>query len=204
MCCDPICKVLSILHSEVRPFLCLRHLEGNLCADIVALGGKRKWCLAWKEKIAEVPGAYHYAGQLDELPDGRAVLRGEFRWLGRVRGTFDYIMERMEAVPANENRCFALFVHAWQAGHALTEPGPSAAHEESNCSVHPFEKQAILKPLDLARRCQEASTWSTHCFSRHQKQAMISTRFPRRSSYGCHAVWTQKIQTSRPMFRAYS
>ena len=26
------------------------------------------------------------------------VLRGEFRWLGRVRGTFDYIMERMEAV----------------------------------------------------------------------------------------------------------
>ena len=41
------------------------------------------------------------------------VLRGEFRWLGRVRGTFDYIMERMEAVPANENRCFALFVHAW-------------------------------------------------------------------------------------------
>ncbi|CAJ1419494.1 unnamed protein product [Effrenium voratum] len=67
--------------------------QGNLCADIVALGGKRKWCLAWKEKIQEVPGAYHYAGQFEE-GDGQAVVRGEFRWLGRVRGTFDYVMER--------------------------------------------------------------------------------------------------------------
>ncbi|CAE7263329.1 ABHD17B [Symbiodinium pilosum] len=56
--------------------------QGNLCADIVALGGKRKWCLAWKEKISEVPGAYHYAGQLDELPDGRAVLISDHASVG--------------------------------------------------------------------------------------------------------------------------
>ncbi|CAE8613035.1 unnamed protein product [Polarella glacialis] len=69
--------------------------QGNLCADIVRFGGKRKWCLAWREKLAEARGAYDYAGQMEEMNDGRIGVQGEFRWLGRVRGTFDYVMERL-------------------------------------------------------------------------------------------------------------
>ena len=34
-----------------------------------------------------------------------------------------------------------------QAGHALTEPGPSAAHEESNCSVHVRQVCDVLQEI---------------------------------------------------------
>eukprot|EP00928_Gymnodinium_smaydae_P034723 TRINITY_DN24541_c0_g1_i1.p1 TRINITY_DN24541_c0_g1~~TRINITY_DN24541_c0_g1_i1.p1 ORF type:complete len:218 (+),score=25.70 TRINITY_DN24541_c0_g1_i1:45-698(+) len=68
--------------------------QGNLCACIKPQGEKRCWSLAWREKLTGYPCPYDYLGNVHEVPGDVLLVRGEFTWLGRVRGTFDLRLER--------------------------------------------------------------------------------------------------------------
>lgn len=81
-------------HTRLEPATKLRgSWQGNLCANIVPNGGKRCWCLGWKEKILGCPGGYDYSGALEEEPGGAIFVHGKFTWFGRVRGVFIFVLQ---------------------------------------------------------------------------------------------------------------
>ena len=67
--------------------------HGNLCAAITPGAGKRLWGLQWKEKVERSVGAYWYSGPIRPRRDGSFEWAGDFTWLGRVRGTFAFVLE---------------------------------------------------------------------------------------------------------------
>merc|ERR1712232_966252 len=68
---------------------------GNLCAHITAGGCKRRWALAWRERLEGSVGYYEYAGELKELHDGQIIVEGRFVWLGRARGSFRFCLQSL-------------------------------------------------------------------------------------------------------------